>query len=171
MPEDILDRHSRKGLLIDANLLVLLIIGALDRNQISTNNRTREYCPEDYDLLCAFLKLSNGPILTTPNILTETSNIVFASLNEPLRNRAMLSIRELASMQLKEEPVLSVHAVQEPIFTRLGLTDSGIAYLRRLKCVFLTVDSDLYVHLSRIGANVINFNHHRSHLSNSFKAT
>ena len=79
MPERILDRHSRKGLLIDTNLLILLIIGSLDRNLISTNARTRAYCPADYELLCAFIQLSKGPILTTPNILTETSNITFAS--------------------------------------------------------------------------------------------
>jgi hypothetical protein len=169
MAEEILDRYSRNGILIDTNLLILLLIGSLDKNAISTHSRTRAYCPADYDLLCTFIKSSKGPMLTTPNILTETSNITFASLNGDMRNKAMFAIRELTLTRIDEKYVCSSEAVSEPIFSRLGLTDSGIVHLRNLGCVILTVDSNLYVHLSQIGAHVINFNHHRAHLFGSFK--
>ena len=91
--------------------------------------------------------------------------------NEPLCTKAMLALQELTLTKFKEEQVASMDAVEEPILTCLGLTDSGIAYLRKLDCAFLTVDVDLYMHLGRIGANVINFNHHRTYLSTSTKPT
>ena len=39
------------GFFIDANLLVLLVIGAVDRALVGRHRRARRFAPEDYDRL------------------------------------------------------------------------------------------------------------------------
>ena len=62
---------SSKGLLVDTNLLVLLVIGALNPDQISDHKLTSKYSAVDYRLLKSFVDRFKL-VVTTPNILTET---------------------------------------------------------------------------------------------------
>lgn len=66
-------KYGRRGLVIDSNLLILLLVGMTAKQSISSFKRTRMYSPEDFDLLVDFTKPFNK--LTTPNILTEVSNL------------------------------------------------------------------------------------------------
>jgi hypothetical protein len=59
------DRNARsRGILIDTNLFVLLIVGSGNRQRISQFKRTRRYTPEDWDLLTGLAETSCG--LTEP---------------------------------------------------------------------------------------------------------
>jgi hypothetical protein len=62
---------------------------------------------------------------------------------------------------IDEHYVAHEEATAISCFIRLGLTDAGIAHLVTGKYPVVTTDLDLYLHLSRNGVDVINFNHFR----------
>lgn len=64
----------RSGVLIDSNLLLLLFIGGYDRKQIQINKRLKAFAEEDFDVLVGFLS-QFSQLITTPNTLTEVSNL------------------------------------------------------------------------------------------------
>jgi hypothetical protein len=70
-------------LLIDANLLLLLVVGSADRSLIESFKRTRAYTREDFDLLLR-LVARFPKVVTTPNVLTEVSNLA-GQLRDPTR--------------------------------------------------------------------------------------
>ncbi len=63
------------SLLIDTNLLVLLVVGVVDRKLISTHKRTKTFTESDFDLLVSVLKRFNE-IWITSHCLAETSNLL-----------------------------------------------------------------------------------------------
>jgi hypothetical protein len=68
----LLQKHYRGGVLIDSNLLLLLMIGAIDRDRITTFKRTQKYSSDDFELLQQLVS-KFSKIVTTPQILTEVS--------------------------------------------------------------------------------------------------
>ena len=66
------------GYFIDANLLVLLVVGSAGRDYISKHRRLRRFSKEDYDLLLRLIRKAKGTrrVFVTPNTLTETSNLL-----------------------------------------------------------------------------------------------
>lgn len=66
--------YRNHGIIIDANLLLLLFIGSVNKAFITKFKRTKAYIPEDYELLTRFLGLFSS-IVTLPNILTEVGNL------------------------------------------------------------------------------------------------
>ena len=81
------------GLFIDANLLVLLVVGSVGRDLIAKHRRLREYTGEDYEILVDVLSRVDR-VLVTPNTLTETSNLL-AQHAEPERSRFFDRLRVL----------------------------------------------------------------------------
>jgi len=76
--ENFLDRlvakHRRNGVLVDANLLLLYLVGRWDYRLVPKFKRTDRYTVSDFILLTRFLA-QFAKILTTPNVLTEVSNL------------------------------------------------------------------------------------------------
>ena len=64
-----------KEAFIDANLLVLLVVGQVDRSLVERHRRTRRFTPEDYDRLLGIIQTLNR-VFVTPNTLTEASNLL-----------------------------------------------------------------------------------------------
>ena len=63
-------------IVIDANLLVLLVVGAVDRRLVGKHRRVKNFAMEDYDLLLDLLQETPHPVVVTPNTLTEASNLL-----------------------------------------------------------------------------------------------
>ena len=95
------------GCFIDSNLLALLVVGFTDHGLISKHRRLREFTAEDYHLLTDLIGRV-GPVLITPNTLTETSNLL-AYHGEPERSRVFNSFRFLIENN-KEIVVASLEA-------------------------------------------------------------
>lgn len=152
----------RRGtLFVDTNLLLLLLVGYLDVEQVERFRRTRDkYSREDFALLATFVDRYSR-LLTTPNVLTEVSNLV-GQLAEPLRRRALGALGVLAAEQLEEHFRASKELVLAPQFPVLGLSDASIIDAAEHGVTVLTDDLDLYVQLHAAGADAINFNHVRS---------
>ena len=154
-------RHPgrQKSLFIDTNLLLVLIVGALGPEQIERFKRTKAYTREDYALLLAFVG-GFKRMLTTPNVLTEVSNLL-DWLYEPLRRKAQVALGVLTA-QFEEKYVASSEAATDPSFPLLGLSDVSILRSVGKDVTVLTDDLPLYLRLSAAGIDAINFNHLRS---------
>ena len=131
---------QRAGLLLDTNLLVLLIVGSVNRDRISNFKRTRKYGKRDYELLLRVV--SHFPHLyTLAHVMSEVSNLT--DLAGPERVRARHILKEMLSV-LTEPEMASVRAAQRAPYDRLGLVDAAIAAVSREHgCSVLTDDLDL----------------------------
>lgn len=144
--------------LLDTNLLVLLIVGSASRRYIGVHKRTRVYSPDDFDRLRRRLDQATG-LLTTPNILSEASNLA-RQIREPARSVIGAVLQRFIASSA-ETYVESSKAASHPSYLRLGLTDAAILEAQTDDVVLLTDDLDLYLASARAGRAVINFSHDR----------
>jgi hypothetical protein len=155
---DQIQRYGAKGLLVDTNILLLYLVGSFDRKLVSRFKRTSQFTPEDFDLLAGLLSRFQR-IVTTPNVLSEVSNLS-GQLGEPARSKVLE--RFAAVVQLLDEHYLaSTKACQAGPFIKLGLTDSAILLLAQDAYLVLTDDLKLHNFLEKAGIDSINFNHIR----------
>jgi hypothetical protein len=152
-----------KGILIDANLFVLFIVGSVNRRRITKFKRTSKYTPQDYDILAELV----GQVsvwYTVPHVLAEVSNLTDLGGNELSAARALLrdTIHKTEEVLVKSREACGVEC-----YGRLGLTDAAIdLVVRSSGCSVLTDDLDLFVTLVKAGAHAVNFNHLRGYLLN-----
>ena len=145
-------------LILDANLLVLLVVGRAAREYIGKHKRLRAYSVSDFDLLIKLLS-SASKIVITPNTLTETSNLV-RQISEPARAQILLVLRELIARH--DEHYRDSRSVSKSDeFPRLGLTDAVLLDIAGQYGTLLTTDLDLYVAAVKRGYKAVNFNHYR----------
>ena len=139
--------HAREtGVLVDANLLVLLVAGGTDRRLIAKHRRLREFTTDDYDRLTDLI-IEFGRVVVTPNTLTEASNLL-AQHGDPERSRCFGTLKVL--IEATEEVVIaSVDASRSSSFHRLGLTDAALLEIVSDARPLVTVDVDLYRAASR----------------------
>jgi predicted nucleic acid-binding protein len=147
-----------RQIIVDTNLLILMVVGLTDRALIRKHKRTKQFEEEDYDLLMEVLS-NFDQILTTPHILTETSNLA-AQTHEDALLAVRAKLRALFDEQ-QEDFAPSISIAKNPLFVRLGLTDCAILSLVKNKIPLLTVDHDLYLAAAGISDLVVNFNHVR----------
>lgn len=146
------------SVLVDANLLLVWVVGTVDRTLIARFKRTRAYNADDFDLLVEVIA-SFRDIVVTPHVLTEVSNLAGHLVAEQ-RDAAFGVLAQLAtSVTELGEPSAAV--VTDPRFIRLGLTDAAVARVAQRGVTVLTADLDLYLALAATRVGAINFNHLR----------
>lgn len=152
-------RRRPSEVFIDSNLLVLLAVGATDRDLIGKHRRSREFEAADYDRLAAMIR-NVDKVLVTPNTLTEASNLI-GQHGEPERSRCYDTLRLLIG-ESREIVVHSVTASRNVAFNRLGLTDAALLEAISPQRPLLTVDLPLYVAALAEGEeSAINFAHYQ----------
>lgn len=144
--------------LLDSNLLVLFVAGMSSREYIGRHRRLRDYSEEDFDLLVEFIRPMSA-LVVTPNILTETSNLL-SGIAEPARSHIADTFRQIMG-SMDERFVQSTRAVEQREFPRLWLTDAAVLTELANSHVLLTADLDLYLAASQRGYSAVNFNHLR----------
>ena len=144
--------------LLDSNLLVLFVAGMSSREYIGRHRRLRDYSEEDFDLLVEFIRPMSA-LVVTPNILTETSNLL-SGIAEPVRSHIADTFRQIVG-SMDERFVQSTRAVEQREFPRLWLTDAAVLTELANSHVLLTADLDLYLATSQRGYSAVNFNHLR----------
>ena len=153
------DWRSR-DLLVDSNILVLYVVGNLDPALIAKHKRTNQFLVADYHLLDEVLRRFKR-IVTTPNVVTEVSNMIAQIGGEETETKLRMVLGGLVEA-LDEKYVLSVEASKVKEFRRLGLTDAALLLLaERNHHLVLTDDRHLYTALQRKGVAAINFHHLR----------
>ncbi len=147
------------AVLLDTNLLVLLIIGLVDRHWIRRHKRSRAFDERDWHLLRDVL--GDAALVTTPHILAETSNLLMSGgMTAQATNRLMVVLAELVT-SAREEHMPAESVASTAFFRRLGLTDAAMISIRELNAHLLTTDLHLYLAALRQGRPVTNFNHLR----------
>ena len=148
------------GFFIDANLLVLFVVGSVDRRLIPGHRRLRAFTLDDYDLLREFLG-DVRQVFVTPNTLTEASNLI-AQHGEPQRSEFLERLRFIIH-ESEEIVVRSALASRNNAFVRLGLTDAALLELVSADMPVLTTDGQLYeAALAKGEEAAVNFNHLRA---------
>ena len=129
------------GYFIDANLLVLLVAGSVDRSVIARHRRLRAFIEDHYDVLMEIVNQARA-IFVTPNTLTEASNML-AQHGEPERGRLLDGLRALIEKS-EEVVVRSTEAASSDEYLRLGLTDAALLDVVTADTPLVTVDFELY---------------------------
>jgi hypothetical protein len=152
-------RYRDSGVVIDAGLLLLCVIGSYDRSLIGKFKRTSMFAESDFELLLVLLK-SRPQLLTTPHILTEIDNFA-DSISSNVRDFRTWFHRFVLP-ELRERSPRSRDLASLPEFPRLGLADSSAIHLSKRRRLIITKDFDLYRTLDSKRLPVINFDHLRS---------
>ncbi|MBI5250400.1 MAG: hypothetical protein HY912_12970 [Desulfomonile tiedjei] len=152
-------KHRTKGALIDTNILLLLFVGRYDRALVPKFKRTKIFTDDDYSLAEKIVSFF-ARVVTTPNILTEVSNLS-NQLPEQIKQKYFREFVSVVDL-LEEEYVASATACGHHYFPRCGLTDSTIMALAQKNYLVITDDFALSNILHGLNIDVINFNHLRT---------
>ena len=145
------------GFFIDANLLLLLIVGSVGRDLSAKHRRLRRFTVEDFDRLINLLDRVEQ-VFVTPNTLTETSNLLGQHAN-PERSHFFDRLKFIIQ-ESKEVVVASTVASRNNAFERLGLTDAALLEVATAETPLVTVDLDLYLEALAKGQDTaVNFTH------------
>lgn len=155
---ELVERHRKNGILVDTNLLVLLATGIYRRARISTFNRTRQYTPDDFDILVRLISLFQKRIVT-PHIVAEADNLARQLPSTEHRGIAA-AITALVSDSF-EIYCPSVDATRHERYVALGVTDCTIVVASR-DALVVTDDLRLSNILTHLGRDAININHIRA---------
>jgi hypothetical protein len=148
-----------KTIALDANLLVLFIVGLVEPKYISVHRRLKAYDVEDFRVLKSLIDAAAG-IVVTPNALSEASNLL-RYINEPAKTRIGIAFRNFIK-DTQEIYVPSADASARREFLRLGLSDSALLEINKADIVLLSADLDLCLASDAAGYTAFNFNHIRA---------
>jgi len=160
--EILIEKYRTKGILIDANLALLYLVGSFNLRLVGDGkfNKLSNYKTEDYWLLLR-LKDKFKKAVTTPHVLTEVSNLT-NDLPEQTKMDCLKRFYE-TFVEIDELAVPSLHAMLRPEFHFLGLTDSALALVSS-RYMVVTDDARLVKKMNESGLEALNFNHLRRHL-------
>jgi hypothetical protein len=157
--KELLYRYQSRGILIDANLLLVYFVGSYDPTRIPKFKRTITFTVDDFYTL-SFVFRFFTKVVTTPNILTEVSNLS----NQLPDDIKPLYYSEFAKKlsELEEQYIASINISTLEHFKKFGLTDSGIIELVKDRYLVLTDDLKLASYLQNVGIDALNFNNIRT---------
>jgi len=151
------DSSSRTAVL-DTNLVLLLLVAGTDRSLLKRYKRVQMFDDHDVPLLLELLR-SFRSTLTTPQVLTEVSNLLGQA---PSHARAHLMDALTGYISSwREIYVESKELAQRDTFHGFGLTDASLEQLSSEHTV-ITEDYRLAGKIQAMGGKAINFNHLRS---------
>lgn len=163
MIEQHISAYRRKGILVDTNLLLLLIVGATP--SIKNFKRTNIYNSSDYELLVRLIDQFEK-LIATPHILAEVGNLsngLYGSQQQDFfetLKRSLSSIIieiHIPASELADNYSLSPH----------GVADVGVIALAKNNYLVLTDDLRVASFALQNGVDVINFNHVRDAVWNT----
>lgn len=151
-------KYSRRSVIIDTNLVLLLIIGAMEKNP-KDFKRTVQFINNDVVLLRRVVSAFSR-LITTPNIVTEVDNL---SRNLPEREHQNLSKAvNLVFDQAVEIYVPSKVVLSTSDHPRFGVSDCVSLSLIDQGVLTITDDFKLYGKIVQLGYDAININHVRT---------
>lgn len=151
----LIKQYDNRGLLLDSVLFILLVVGTHNPKLIGKDKRLATYTHEDFDLLFSFVKLFKK-FITTPNVLTEVSNLSghLFKTDFPAKFAQYINLMD-------EHYVPAKKICNSDLFYDVGITDTAIADLAKDQYLVLTDDLRLVGKLEKRSVDVINFNHIR----------
>jgi len=145
-------------LLIDANMLVLVVVGLANEAYIEKHDCLSAFDRNDYLIVKDLIAASAG-VIVTPHVLAETSNLV-RQIKEPMRGELTARLGRLIN-NCYEIQISARVAVSRDEFLWLGLTDAAILANEARDITILTTDAGLHVGALKAGRKSFNYNHIR----------
>ncbi len=140
-----------RGLIIDTNLLLLLVIGAVEEGRhIGTSKRLNAFNIEDYDNVLEFMK-GYSSVYITPYIAAEVSNLI--DLDGRAGVKAYLVARELFDFFSQIDVSISDDCASD-YYLRFGIADSSIIRLASDYDIF-TYDNRMLTALYEVSPDAI----------------
>ncbi|MBM2813937.1 MAG: hypothetical protein HW421_699 [Ignavibacteria bacterium] len=154
--DTLLIKYKNKGIIIDSNLLIYYFIGSYHQNLVKNFKVTKKYGIDGYKIIRDILNLFEYKI-TTPNILTEISNL---SNKIPDKEKIEFYHTFFQEITIFDEVFIPSKEVFENEKSRkFGLTDSIIFHLSKNKSyLVLTDDFELCKFLEFHNIDVLNYN-------------
>ena len=147
-------KHRTTGALLDTNLLLVYAVGKFDRSLLPAFHHTKQYAT-DFALVERLVEYF--PVIhTTPNVLTELSN-----LGGKLNSSQFFSVLRTLVNVLQEHYCVSTAAANNASFEKVGLTDAAIMTIASNDYLILTADWPLYNMLRSRNIDAVNVNHLR----------
>ena len=151
-------------LILDANLAVVLIVGLTNKDYVLEHKRTKsDYTKRDFELIEGIIARSSG-LIFSPNVLTETSNLLRQTTPGPIKDEVAITLKTLldkANKGVTETFVESNRAAMRIEYMRLGLTDAVLLEIAESGATLLTSDNDLYLAAERAKLKVIHYGHYK----------
>jgi len=147
---------KRQTLILDANLIVLLVVGLADENAVPGHKRTRAYSIGDFRLLLSVIA-EYQELAALPNALTEASNLLEFE-GDGLPGKIFGRFLDFISTT-KEIYIPSLNASRRTEFRRLKLTDAATLEAARPDVHILSADLGLYLAALKAGYSAANFTH------------
>jgi hypothetical protein len=145
-----------RTLVLDANLIVLLVVGLADEKLVPQHKRTRAYSINDFRLLRKIIS-NFDEVTVLPNALSEASNLLdFEGEGQPAKIFVQFS-HLIATC--REVYIPSVIASVRSEFRRLGLTDAATLEMGKEHFHILSADVGLYLAALEAGYAASNFTH------------
>ncbi|MBS1493003.1 MAG: hypothetical protein JST55_05820 [Bacteroidetes bacterium] len=149
-----------KSVLLDTNLLFLYLTGLYDQSLIEKVSRlSNHFVNNDYFILKNSLKRYNN-FITTPHILTETSNFLFQGNIKKfpgLLKRVVSTLQGFEQINQEKNQLIN-----SKYFESFGITDTGIIEIaKQKKTMIFTIDSKLWGELRNLQLPYENFNNIR----------
>lgn len=159
LEEELFARHRGKSVLLDSNLLLVYLTGAIGTHLFGRFKRVSEYTIQDYELLVQLLRAFKV-LSTTPHILTEVSNLA-NSLSGSYRQDWYTNFAELMAIEqegagVRESWIPAKQLAILPEFLEFGITDCAIIHFA-LDTLVITDDYRLSGALRSQGFDVLNF--------------
>jgi predicted nucleic acid-binding protein len=148
-----------KRLTLDANLVILLVVGNARRSFIKLHKKLTQYDDIDFDILRSIL-MKFSEVVLSPNVLTETSNLSLY-VREPIKSEVASELSRII-LRIQEHVVPSRIAIARPEYRRLGLTDAVLLEIASAGATLLTDDQALYAAAWKANLPALNFNHIRA---------
>lgn len=145
-----------KGLLVDANLLCLLVVGLTDQAAIQRHKRLGAYSVEDFVTATEIVDCF-GDLILCPQVVAETSNL----LRHSAEGSGFSEILRRLVHQYEERSRASREAVESPSFMRLGVTDAVLILLAGEAAALFSADAKLCHAVEQAGHRAINYNYVR----------
>ena len=155
--DDLIKKMQTKGVLLDTNLFILLIVGLVGVKHIATHKKLKSYSEEDFKLLAATLDTCRK-FVVTPHVLAETSNLVVHGMHGELETKAYLSLQAISQEAKFVETHDSISTiVLNTGYTQYGVSDIGLLEALKDGLVLLTDDFKLSGYAEGNGYDVLNY--------------
>jgi hypothetical protein len=159
--DDLIRRHRNTGILVDTNMLLVYLVGLLNREWVSEVSPNRAYSSDDFELVSNILGRFNL-LIVTPAVLAEVSNLSTSRLSAFQRQEFLKFLaRLLPTAAFTEQLAALVSVTAANGFTRFGFTDATIEKIGASGVPIFTDDANLYQYLASRKVEVFNYNHIR----------
>jgi hypothetical protein len=158
MISEVAQKCAGASAIIDTNILVVYIVGLTDPELVGRTKKTKAYSPEDFHALDALLG-KFGKLVTFPNIVTETSNLLEKSESH-IKYRIIQNLHSFLEI-LHESYTSSASLGFDNDAFVFGVTDHVILRSVQDGLVLISDDFELTERYRSLGGDALNFNHIR----------